>query len=464
MNQWSTTKNQCTAGSPDFNIANAVSPTAAATSFANAAEVELPGGNDGTRRTFRLLRAKFTSGTQAARNSPFTITTSPASSSGNSPAISASNSRGFLELEVEGRIYEANNQVAIATSRIVREFIIEPKCCDRSFGGIIPNIPGLGNDSRTCAGNTNFPIGDLAIVTGIGGGGGLTGNSDSGALRVVDADGQKLESITCTRPEESESGTCDFREDALRTQNGDINYEIKPITIPSPPLLSSFPGAPTSGLTISLPRTIPLATDIIDPGDGTTSSRPCIEASLPPGSALAYHCKIDEINLQGNNQALTVNTTSDKPVYLYLQGNNENLAVGGQASIIHNHNGSIASISQANKLQIRGITKPADSACTSNQTFDLFGNASTAMFIWAPCATTNMRGTTDFGGIIWTNNLNFSGGGNGQIQLAIPSNPGVCVPGSSTVPCNVLEDTGNRLDESAPIDWAARSINFTRFF
>lgn len=84
------------------------------------------------------------------------------------------------------------------------------------------------------------------------------------------------------------------------------------------------------------------------------------------------------------------------------------------------------------------------------------------MFIWAPCAETEFGGASTFSGIVWTNDLDFDGGVN--ITLAIPSNPGTCLPGSTVIPCQVLEDIGQLPKGSAPIDWEARSINFTRFF
>jgi hypothetical protein len=469
MNQWATTKNQCTAPSPTFDINAAEDPTLDATSFANGAEVDLPSGNDGTRRTFRLLRATFASNN---RNNTFTIAASPASTSGSSPAISAANPRGFLELEVEGKVYQADNQTPLATSRIIREFIIEPKCCNRSFGGIIPNIPGLGNDSRTCPGEANRPIGDLAIVTGIGGGGGLTSSSDSNALKIRDEDDNKLELITCSRPQSATSGMCDFRSNDLRTRDGLIEYEIKPIDIPPPPLIANFrqqlceeQGAPLSGCTILNGPGLNITSATTINGDDPNNPN-CHLGAFPPGSTPAYHCIVSNISLSGNNQNLTVNTTT-APVYLYLQDGNKNISVGGQGAIVHtntNTPGSNASLEQTNLFQIRGIATDSNSSCSASQTFDLTGNASTAMFIWAPCALTNMAGTTNFGGIIWTNNLNFSGGGNGVISIAVPSNPGTCQPGSAEVPCKVLEDVGADPFGSAPIDWSARSINFTRFF
>lgn len=468
MGSWSTAKNRCTAPSPDFDIASASNPTAAATSFANGNEVTLPGGESDFSRRFVLVSAKFTPGTAAGRGTPFSVTGNPLASTGTSPAISETNARGFLELVVEGRVYGAGSQSPVATSRITREFIVEPKCCTRSFGGVIINTPDLGNDFRACPGQSELPIGDLPIVTGIGGGGGLTASSGNSSLEITDATLLKLNSLTCTRPVGSTAGTCDFRTNDLQTQLGLIDYEIKPITLPNPPSIAAArttfcaqPGAPSPctfldgpGLTIASARTIA--------GNEANNSN-CHRGSYPPGSNEAYHCIVSSINLSGSGKILNVDTTS-RPVYFYLQQNSQGIDVSGNGVINHFNNGSNAPLSLTNRFQIRGITKPIGSACTSSQDFDLRGNASTAMFIWAPCANTSMNGTTDFGGIIWTNNLNFSGGGNGRISLAIPSNPGTCVPGSTAVPCSVLEDTGNLKPSSKPIDWAARSINFTRFF
>lgn len=190
MASWSSAKNQCTAASPTYNIASALNPTAEATSFANGNEVILPSVSTDTIRKFKLIRATFTSGSASARGAQFIVTGNPASATGTSPRISQSNPRGFLELVVEGRIYKSGSLNPVATSTVTREFIIEPKCCDRSFGGIIPNDPDsstnrLGNDSRTCLGGTSPSLGDLGIITGLNGGG-LTsqGNAGNNALSL----------------------------------------------------------------------------------------------------------------------------------------------------------------------------------------------------------------------------------------------------------------------------------------
>jgi hypothetical protein len=465
MANWGTAKNRCTADPPNFDIGDALNPTPAATIFSNGAEVSLPGNDDGTTRKFKLISATFTPGSSLMRGSSFKVSDSSPEGTGASPAISESSPRGYLQLEVEGKIYRTGDPNPLATSTVTREFIIEPKCCNRSFGSINQNLPELGNDFRICAGQSNLPIGDLAVITGLGGGGGLTKNSDSNALRIIDANNNKLNSTTCTRPEGSTEGTCDFRENALRTRNGDIEYEIKPLTIPSPPSILEKRGSLCGTAPNCLDQSLAIQTgDMINTRDSSSiNGRHCQLGRIPGELVDAYHCIVSSISLTGNGNTLTVDT-ANYPVYLYLQENANNVTVGGQASIIHSFNGSPASLAQSNRLQIRGITKPSNSACSSTQTFDLFGNASTAMFIWAPCANTNMRGSTEFGGIIWTNNLDFSGGGTGSIKLAIPSNPGVCTPGSQEVPCRVLEDAGESIQRSAPIDWAARSINFTRFF
>lgn len=463
MGSWPTAKNLCTAPSPHTDIASAPNPTAAATSFANGNEVTLPGGGSISRR-FVLISATFTRGSAAGRGSSFTVTGNPVASSGTSPALSDTNTRGFLELVVEGRIY-GTGQSPVATRKITREFIIEPKCCNRSFGGVIINTPDLGNDFRECQGESDLPIGDLAIVTGLGGGGGLTASSGNSSLRITDASLSKLNSITCTRPPGNIAGTCDFRTNDLRTRLGQIDYEIKPITLPNPPSIADarasfcgtapFPCTILNGTGLTINSAITIDSNAVDNSN-------CHRGSYPTGSSEAYHCIVSSINLSGDNSTLNVDTTS-RPVYFYLQQNAQNINVSGNGVISHRHSGGNASLDLANRFQIRGITKPTGDACTSSQNLALVGNASTAMFIWAPCSSTTMNGTTNFGGIIWTNNLNFSGGGTGTISLARPSNPGTCVTGSSAVPCRALEDIGE-LGGSKPIDWAARSINFTRFF
>ena len=238
MGSWSSAKNRCTAApSPTYDVANASNPTAEATSFANGNEVSLPNDSTNTRRTFKLIRATFTPGSAAGRGTPLIVTGNPVSATAPGPAISEANPRGFLELVVEGRIYKSGIANTVATSIVTREFIVEPKCCGRSFGGVIQNAPDLGNDFRACAGNSDLPIGDLAILTGIGGGDGLNKTADNSSSRIIDSAGTKLEAITCTRPDGT-NGICSDRTATsdVTTSLGLVDYVIKPITIPSPPL------------------------------------------------------------------------------------------------------------------------------------------------------------------------------------------------------------------------------------
>lgn len=468
---WPAAKNRCTAPSPDFDIASAAELTDAATSFADGNEVTLPGGGSDFSRRFVLISAKFTPGTAGSRGTPFSVTGgNPGASTGTSPAISETNARGFLELVVEGRVYGAGNQSPVATSRITREFIIEPKCCTRSFGGVIINNPELGNDFRACPGQSDLPIGDLAIVTGVGGGGGLGENPS--ARSITDQNDTNLTSITCDRPPVSTNSTC-VSEGGVSVKNGEsISYEIKPISLPNPPLIAvarenfrntcrlADPNDPSCNNILSGPGlTIDSATTIN--GDATNNEN-CHRGAYPPVSEEAYHCIVKEITLNGNGKTLNVNTTS-RPVYVYLQQGAQDITIGGQGQINHLNNGLKAPLSLTNRFQIRGIPVPSNSACTSSQKFELFGNAIAAMFIWAPCANTTIRGTADFSGILWTNDLTLDGDST-TLKLAIPSNPGTCVTAPSAVPCRVLKDIGELEQNSKPIDWAARAINFTRFF
>lgn len=471
MGSWESAKNRCTAPSPTYDVANASNPTLQATSFKNGAEVSLPSSSNDTTRSFKLIRATFTPGSAAGRGTPLIVTGNPVSATALGPAISEANPRGFLELVVEGRIYKSGIANAVATSIVTREFIVEPKCCNRSFGGIIQNATDLGNDFRACAGNSDLPIGDLAILTGIGGGEGLNKTGDNSSSKIIDSTGNKLGSITCTRPNGAASNTCSARTATEDVQTGFpsrklgiIDYVIKPITIPSPPSISDarlqFCNGVIAGCTILSGAGLNITNGAtINSNNANTTN--CHRGQFPPGSAEAYHCIVNDIDLSGNGETLTVDTTG-RPVYLYLQGDNQDIDLGGNAGIIHRRSGVNAPISDTNRLQIRGIPKPLNSTCIDEQDFDMRGNSGTAVFIWAPCAETEFRGTSTFAGIIWTNDLDFDGGVN--LTLAIPSNPGTCLPGSTIIPCKVLEDVGLLPQGSAPIDWAARSINFTRFF
>lgn len=468
MSEWTSNnaslKNRCSAPSPDFLEANAKSPDPSALAFAGGNEITLPG--DGSRR-FILKSARFTN--LPRTSSLFTSSSSPSGDTGSpSPLGSSDNGtkRGFLELEVEGRIYKAGKLVS--TSTIRREFEIEPKCCDRSFGQINPNDPTLGNDPRKCLGGSSLELGDLGIVTGITGGG-LNSGSGSSSLTLSNSSGQPLDQVICIPPTNSVTCGGTFDKSSIMANNPSargpryLDYVTKPIEIPDPPEIAPLGLSALSidtGLTIKPPTPAQL---LADPNAGGSHPSNCKLDIISPSTTKAYHCNISNISLTGSTKTLTIDTT-DFPVYLYLQSAESNITVGGNGFIRHRKadNTRDALLSETPDFQIRGIRSADSSACTTGQDFNMGGNGISAFFLWGPCAETKIAGTATWGGILWSNDLSLNG--TGATSIAIPNNNGTCASFPDAAPCKVLEDTGNSTTTLAPIEWAARSVNFTRFF
>ncbi len=177
---------------------------------------------------------------------------------------------------------------------------------------------------------------------------------------------------------------------------------------------------------------------------------------------LAYHCRVSAIDLSGGSN-LTIDTTN-YPVYIYLQGASANIRVQGQSLIQHKKNGSDAPLLQSNDFQIRGVPTSNTTICNTGQNWNMGANGISSFFLWGPCASTTISGTATWGGILWTNNLSLNG--TGLTNIAIPNNTGTCAEFPDAPPCKALIDAFDEdaVNDSKPIDWAARSINFTRFF
>lgn len=132
-------------------------------------------------------------------------------------------------------------------------------------------------------------------------------------------------------------------------------------------------------------------------------------------SALVTHCKISDITLSGNGNAekLTVNTSGNRRVQLYVEGD---ISIKGNASI--EHTGSPTA------LAIFG--KPRSSNATCSQSVTLGGGGSTVnLFLFMPdaCASINGgSGSPDIQGAVWVREYQGSNSNNADIR--VPDNMG----------------------------------------
>ncbi|MFM7466064.1 MAG: hypothetical protein ACKO28_11465 [Cyanobium sp.] len=244
-------------------------------------------------------------------------------------------SHGYLEVEVDGQVLR--NGTVLASSRVVKEFQVVPKCCWRSYGrtlatGDPPAYEIYGNDWRSCEPPSGFTPGKLAVLTGLNGGGLITDNGNAWSLRV---DGLgKLNPIICTTPNKTCDGPDgdtlpDANQVVIDSSDGNIGVTSFNIKIPDPPAIAS--GGFTMGpLVANSAQPVnggnALKTEGITPqDDGQTGiiSLPSLGLNQQGNTKFCgykngtYHCSISSIKLPGN-KTIQVDTTA-APVYLYFQ-------------------------------------------------------------------------------------------------------------------------------------------------
>lgn len=402
----------------------------------------------------------------------------------------AKDSHGYLEVEVEGQVLR--NGTVMASSRVVKEFQVVPKCCWRSYGrtlatGSPPAYEVYGSDWRSCDPPSGFTPGKLAMLTGLNGGGLTTDNGDAWSLRV---DGLgKLNPIICT----TSATTCDGPDgDTLPDSNqveidssdGKIGVTSFNIKIPDPPAIPS--GGFTMGPLDSKPTQKvnggnALKAETITPiDDGKTGiiSLPSIGLNQVGATNYcgfkdgAYHCRILSVKLPGN-KIIQVDTTK-APVYLYLQDppppdTSGSIDIKGTAGLQHLYNGANAPSSQADRLQIRGLPRTSN----ASQSFELSGDSvNTSMFIWAPVSNLSLGGNATYKGIAWVNNLGFYG--NAQVTVPAPNgmanDPAADVCPENLPPnavyCRLFRNIMTGMSPPIPLafDWLARSETYTKFY
>jgi len=394
-------------------------------------------------------------------------------------------SHGYLEVEVEGQVLR--NGTVLASSRVVKELQVVPKCCWRSYGrtlatGDPPEYEIYGNDWRSCEPPSGFTPGKLAMLTGLTGGGLITDNGNAWSLRV---DGLgKLNPIICT----TSAKTCDGPDNdtapytnqvVIDSSEGNIGVTSFNIKIPDPPAIPS--GGFTMGPLMnnssqSVNGGNALRTEAITPKDEDANiiSLPSLGLNQQGNTkfcgykAGAYHCRIASIRLPGN-KILQVDTTQ-APVYLYFQDPSGDIDIRGTAGLQHIFNGAAAAPSQSDRLQIRGLPRGGN---PSSQTFELSGDSvNTSMFIWAPVSNLSLGGNATYKGITWVNNLGFFGNTNVTVPApnGLENDPAadVCPESlpSKAVYCRLFRDVLGGMSPPIPLafDWQARSETYTKFY
>lgn len=444
---------------------------------------------DDTRR-YRLRRLTFKDQTRGRSKTVYTQASFGSDSSGSSYPVMAANSSstvaappfsladpanstGYLEVEMEGQVLRGG--AVVSTSRVVQEFQVVPKCCGNSFGKTLATSNRAavihGNDSRVCGNFSGLSPGDLAIVTGLNGGGLSLDNGNAWTLRVVmDGTETKVDPILCTSPYATCDGTdanssADAAPVEISSADGAIAVTPYNIVIPDPPLI------PVTGFTVGPSDSTPIhALTARAIGNNSTLTLPAHGVSANPKYCGykdgAFHCRLSSIDLNGNN-TITVDTTA-APVYFYLQDSPGEIDLLGGEGLVHRYNGALAGASDALRFQIRGARRSGAGSLAS-QIFDLSGNSvDTASFIWAPVANLTLGGSSQYRGLAWVNNLGFSG--STDVVIPTPNGTGACPenPPVTDVYCQLygLLDTANggATGIRGAFDWIARSVNLTKLY
>ena len=506
-NQW--LRNPCTATTISLSSARGIGGPDLE-SYRTGAWIEVLA--DDTTRRYRLRRVTFRKSNRQIATTVYTQsafgtdrTTAPSGAqtfpnmSTNTTTVEAprpfnlgeaNNSHGYLELEVEGQVLR--NGIVQASSRVVKEFQVVPKCCWRSYGrtmatGDPPAFEIYGNDWRFCEPPSGITPGRLAMLTGLNGVGLTTDNGNAWSLRVdglLEPSGQprRLNPIICTTP----ATTCDGPDNdtapdanqvVIDSSDGNIGVTSFNIRIPDPPAI------PTGGFTMgpnnsqSVNGGGQLRTESLTPqDDGQTGiiSLPSLGLSQSGNTKYcgfkngAYHCRISSIRLPGN-KTIQVDT-SQAPVYLYFQDPSGAIDITGTAGFQHFYNGLPATSYQSDRLQIRGEPRGGN---PSSQTFQLSGDSvNTSMFVWAPVSTLSLGGNATFRGIAWVNNLGFYG----NAQVTVPAPNGIADdPAADVCPenlppnavyCRLFRDVLGGMSPPIPLafDWVARSETYTKFY
>lgn len=198
------------------------------------------------------------------------------------------NNTDLIELVVQGQVIRGGQTVASAT--LSRDFVVAPKCCERSFGG--PDQM-FGNDFRWCnAGAGGFPpmVVGMANTAANRSGGVYVLTSTTPEIRQRTDPGEPAARILCRLPRESGNQSC-----GGTTEVNNVPVQTTTIDFPSLPKLGR------SGL----------------PCDANDSD--CMASSAPNN---AY-----SIELFNRNNGAANNSASERYAKDYLRARNGNVEI-----------------------------------------------------------------------------------------------------------------------------------------
>lgn len=377
---------------------------------------------------------------------------------------------GHLQLEVQGRVQRGGR--TLATSTVVKEYQVIPKCCERSFAGpLIADTPefSLGNDQRNCPG-----ISDLGLLFGFNEGT-MQVSGRAGSLQEFNPDDPatpiNLARILCVTTSPTASNCIPPNSVNPFPVSGGRSIPLIPTTFEvDPPPTFGGTGTPTGIITSSgYYRVRADLADIERCNASVTGGRitltSCANVNFcerVTGSSVAdYHCRMNRIRLTSGTVYFD---TSRGSIALFFNetssaSDSGTIFIGGSANIYHRYCSSppsastgcatVAPASQFTRLSFFGNRDH------NNLTFRGGGEA-TSMFVYFANGTVEIGGSATARGAIWTNALQL----NGSFLSATPANNcatlsnGFCVIQRGSLP-------GGR---GGSFDWVARSPVTTRVY
>ena len=369
-------------------------------------------------------------------------------------------SEGIFQLKVEGKAYR--NGSIVAAVQLKKEFSLVPKCCNASFGG------DFGNDNYSASWDSANSTWDATSsscydkrLLGLGL---LSGNNTgtgsinlNGTSNTITADGtlaQPVEPIYCVA---GLTSSCTIDGETININNskesGGVNIEVIDFQMPSAP---TYPVSPLpSPKPLEKPGRInspdntqfkycvaedttltpPICKDWIIDARVTSfdavKDPPCVRKvlTIPPSTNTASsrnvnetHCYLSKFSYQDSN-SVTVLTNSDNRIRFYFPEK----SVSAQDYVVDGGNRMLkhcdASSTWPNCEPSKNITNFAMFGCNigttgcGTQYVDIFGGSEAlGFFAYFPQGSFRFSGTTNFKGILWSNEINV----NGDITMTVP--------------------------------------------
>jgi hypothetical protein len=330
-------------------------------------------------------------------------------------------------LLIEGRL--ANNSPANA-------YVLQKmKITDRN---VPANFPGLLAQSITLGNNDVF--------------GTVNGN-----VICTNANNCQVPADQCVNGQPTNAG---LRQAVHALNNSIIEGTIAVNKIELPP----FPTPPPTVNPSGNPPVNEGAYNLGDIGEMTLprpDDRPYVDTSLPEGhpDRIYYAYRVNNINLSGNNNNLTINT-SRWPVRLFVSGN---ISLSGKAGIrntcspdsdtcgILANMGLPSGIGTPDRLRIYGNPPDPNNAVTDQQFTLSGGSTAGSLFVYAPDARVGINGgssSPDIFGAVWAKEWNGSNSNKAEIHVPdrLPEALGEAYQNSSIVVARTTEASNwNRL-------------------